>query len=195
MKLPETDHPEKYVGLYVIDFGPDQPCAVGYTAEEVGTLLESELFAEAKVYKVYRGRPDGTMELQGVAPERFQLESGMFFYCLDDVSGGDDFSALLEWSYDHPPVCRAKLHLARGERGRVVIALIYPGEYEQEIGDWLAQSGFRGGGPVDAGPSQVDGYYNGRFERLREEQLWPMTAYKGRDFQTLRAAVNEPFQR
>lgn len=195
MKLPETDQPEKYVGLYVIDFGNDQPCAVGYTAEEVAALLESEKYCDIKVYKIHRARPDGAMELQGVPAERFQIESGMFFGCLDESTGEDDFTTLLNLTYDHPPICRTKLHLARDEHDRVLIALIYPAEYEEEIGNWLAQSGFRGRGPVDAGASQVERYYGGRFERLREEQLWPTAAHKGRDLHTLRAAVNEPFQR
>ena len=73
MKLPAIDNPDKYVGLYVIDFGTT--CSVGYTAGEVAILLESEKLCKAKVYKIYQARPDGTMELHGVTREKFFLES------------------------------------------------------------------------------------------------------------------------
>ena len=38
MKLPKLEHPDRYVSLYVIDFG--SICAVGYTAEEVVMLAD-----------------------------------------------------------------------------------------------------------------------------------------------------------
>ncbi len=40
MKLPELEKAEKYVGLYIFDFGDH--AGVGFTAEEVAELLESE---------------------------------------------------------------------------------------------------------------------------------------------------------
>ena len=59
LKLPKVDNSDKYVGLYVVGLG-DQ-CSVGYTAEEVATLLESEKFTDVHVYKIYRAQPDGQM--------------------------------------------------------------------------------------------------------------------------------------
>ena len=73
MKLPELQNPEKYAGLYVFDFGGDQ-VAVGYTADEVAVLLESEKYQEGKVYRIHRALPDGTFELAGVSRRRFEAE-------------------------------------------------------------------------------------------------------------------------
>jgi hypothetical protein len=40
MELPKLQKPDRYVGLYVFDFGGQ--VSVGFTAEEVAELLESE---------------------------------------------------------------------------------------------------------------------------------------------------------
>jgi len=193
MKLPKTDEPAKYVGLYVVDFG-DQ-CGLGYTAQEVAVLLESEAFADVKVYKIHRAGPDGTMELAGVARDKFFLESGMFFHCLDDASGRADYQKLAAWSERQLPPCRAKLHLARGSDNELLIALVYPAEYEHEMGCWLAESGFRGSGPVDAGVSQVERYYQGGYEVLERNQLWPQKSIIPRGREELLASAGRAVQR
>ncbi|MHC5140428.1 MAG: hypothetical protein ACYSOD_00240, partial [Planctomycetota bacterium] len=69
MKLPEIKEAGKYAGLYVVDFGDH--CGVGYVAEEVAELLESERFSDVQVYRVHRANPDGTMELKGINKETF----------------------------------------------------------------------------------------------------------------------------
>jgi len=200
MKLPRIDNTQEYVGLYVIDFSlcedmAVEQCAVGYTAEEVAVLLESQRFADAKVYKIHRAAPDGTMELAGVSADRFRLESGMFFHCRDEGSGKKDYQMLLAWAGEQAPPCRAKLHRARRSDGQILVGLIYPAEYEQEIGRWLGESGFRGAGPVDAGISQVADYYQGQFTVLQRQQLWPAESLQARDRETLLAAVAQPLQR
>ena len=192
MNLPETDNAEKYIGLYIIDF--QGQCGIGYTAEEVAALLESERFAEVKVYKIHRARPDGTMELTGVPREKFFLDSGMFFHCRDEDSGRRGFQRLCTWSEQRLPPCRAKLHLTRSDN-LLLIALIYPAEYEQEIGRWLGDSGFRGSGSVDAGVSQVQRYYQTEYHILEKHQLWPVKSIRARDREDLLACVGQTWQR
>jgi len=46
MKLPELEKPEKYVGLYIFDFGDH--AGVGFTTQEVAELLESEKYQDGK---------------------------------------------------------------------------------------------------------------------------------------------------
>ena len=193
MKLPKTDDAEKYVGLYVIDF--QGQCGIGYVAEEVATLLESERFAEVKVYKIHRAQPDGTMELAGVSREKFVLESGMFFHCRDENSGRRDFQALCDWSKKQLPPCRAKLHLTQSDNNLLLMALIYPAEYEQEIGQWIGDSGFCGSGPVDAGASQVQKYYQAEYHILEKHQLWPIKSIQAREREELLACVGQTWQR
>ena len=193
MKLPQLNTPAKYVGLYVIDFG-DQ-CALGYTAEEVASLLESERFRQAKVYKIHRAQPDGALELHGVSRSRFDIESGMFFHCRDQAGAQVDYQRLLDWSREQSPPCRAKLQLAQGPQATFIIALVYPAEYEQEMGAWLQDSGFTGRAAVDAGPSQVTRYYDTYPDILQRRQLIPSGSLQPRDNQQLLDMINEPLQR
>ena len=77
MILPHVDDPTRLRGLYVYDFG--DWTAIGYTAEEIAILLDDESWRGGKIYKIHRATPDGQMELRGVSPTRFNVESGMFF--------------------------------------------------------------------------------------------------------------------
>ena len=90
MKVPELEKPEKYVGLYIFDFGDNT--GVGFTAEEVAELLESEKYRDGKVYKIHKAYPDGRLEIKGVPSETFQLEAGMFFYSGDVETARRDFN-------------------------------------------------------------------------------------------------------
>ena len=47
MKLPKLERPDRYQGLYVFDFGDH--AGVGFTAEEVAELLDSEKVATERV--------------------------------------------------------------------------------------------------------------------------------------------------
>jgi len=193
MNIPKTEKPQAYVGLYAIDFG--ESSSLGYTAQEVARLLESERFAEVKVYKVHRAKPDGTMELAGVSRQRFELESGMFFCGPDEASSRRDFEKLLSGCKEVSPPCRAKWQLARDNEGQFIGALIYPAEYEQEMGRWLIAIGFMTRGVVDAGVSQVQRYYQQDYAIQRREQLWPDASNQGRDLQTLLDCVGLELQR
>ncbi len=193
MNILKTEHPERYTGLYVIDFGDH--CGLGYTAEETAILLESQEYADAKVYKVHRARPDGSMDLAGVAREKFLSESGMFFHCFDEMGGRDGFQTMQNWAGKQAPPCRAKLHLAKDRNGTILLGLIYPAEVEHEMGQWLAASGFCGSGPVDAGVSQVERYYAEGFEILDKCQFWPAESLRSRDREEVFATVGVALQR
>lgn len=174
MKLPELESPEKYRGLYVFDFG-DQ-VAVGYTADEIAVLLESQRYADGKVYRIHRAMPDGTMELQGVSRETFLKEDGLFFYRDDPDLAEEDFQTLVREAANAPPPCRMKLHLARisGSRYELCTVAIFPAEYTHDVSDWLNRIGYEGGDLVEGGPSQVSDYYAAGATVIKRQQLWPM---------------------
>jgi len=174
MKTIQIEHSERYAGLYAVAIG-DQ-CEVGLRAEEVAAMLESERYRDAKVYKIYRAKPDGSMELHGVARERFFLESGMFFHCFNQELAQRDFEVLATWAEKTAAPCRMKVELGRLADGQFLLGLIYPAEYEQEVGVWLADSGYKGQGAVDAGVSQVNRYYEMKKEVLASKQLWTAKA-------------------
>ncbi|HON90202.1 MAG TPA: hypothetical protein PK373_05795 [Sedimentisphaerales bacterium] len=170
MKLPKLEKPDRYQGLYVFDFGDH--VGVGFTAEEVAELLESERYGQGKVYKIHRAYPDGRLELKGVPAERFQLETGMFFYAKDEITARDDFRRLVSLAVRTMPPCRAKVHLAQYAKDRCAVALIYPAEYDDEISTWLLEGGYRTSGPAEGGIGAVERYYQENPTILDRHQLF-----------------------
>ena len=173
MKLPEIKEADKYTGLYVVDFGDH--CAVGFTAEEVAELLESEQFATVQAYKVHRANPDGTMELKGLSKETFQLEAGMFFYANDAETAQDDYQRLLAWADEQLPPARCKVHLANNGDSYVT-ALVYPAEFDDAFSRWLLDGNYRTAGQVEGGTSATQRYYDAVPEVLDRKQLWPASS-------------------
>lgn len=197
MKLPTLDQPQRYRGLYVYDFGPW--AAVGYTAEEIAVLLESDTYRHGRVYKIVRATPDGHVELKGVSAERFQMESGMFFQRDAESAARADFRTLCDLARRCPPPARAVVHLAdRGRaagRIRYVTALIYPAEYEDEMAAWLLGNVYAGGDTVEGGISNVSNYQVQAKTILAREQLWSAATTPARSTADVLATVRQAVQR
>jgi len=193
MKLPELEKPGKYVGLYIFDFGEN--VGVGFTAEEVGELLESEKYRHGKVYKIHRAYPDGKLELKGVTAETFQLEAGMFFYSNDLDTGRRDFKELVNLAVKTSPPCRAKVHLAKYSDDSFVVALIYPAEYDDEISSWLLDGQYRAGGVAAGGVGAAQNYYDREAEILDRHQLFGTSESISRTGQELYASLKLAVQR
>ena len=169
MKLPKLQNSEKYIGLYVFDFGDHT--GVGFTAEEVAELLESENYKDCKVYKIHRAYPDGKLELKGVPAQTFQLEAGMFFYTNALESSRGDFKKLVDLPIAASPPCRAKVHLSKYNDDKYVVALIYPAEYDDEFSSWLLDGQYKTSGTVEGGIGAVQRYYDDKPEILDRHQL------------------------
>ena len=193
MKLPELQKPEKYAGLYVFDFGDH--AGVGFTAEEVAELLESEKYKDGKVYKIHRAYPDGTLELKGVLAEALQLEAGMFFCSSDLEAGRRDFKTLVNLAVKSAPPCRAKVHLAGYSDGGFVVALIYPAEYDAEVSSWLLDGEYKTSGAAEGGVGAVQRYYNLQAEILDMHQLFGKSELTSRTGVELLACVKLAVQR
>ncbi len=196
MKLPRLDQPQRYQGLYVFDFG--EWTAVGYTAEEIAMLLESEEYRGGKIYKIARATPRGEFELRGVAPQRFQLESGLFFSRNELDGARADYDELRRLGEAGAP-CRAYIQLVdRGpalEAARYVIALVYPAEYEEEIARWLSEAGYAGGDIAEGGVSHVTNYHEQPKTILERQQLWSHPAIPSRSREDVYANVRVAVQR
>jgi hypothetical protein len=193
MKLPELPNPKKYVGLYIFDFGDH--CGVGFTAEEVTELFESENYKNCKAYKIHRAYPDGKLELKGVRAEIFQLEAGMFFYAGDLKTAKRDFKGLVNLAIKTAPPCRAKVHLAEYNDNKFVTALIYPAEYDDEISAWLLDGGYKTTGAAEGGIEAVQRYYDYKPQVLERHQLFGKSEYQSRTGQELLASVKLAVQR
>lgn len=161
---------DKYKGLYVVDFGGHS--GVGFTAEEVAELLESEKFKDVKVYKIYRAYPDGKMELKGVPNSIFQLEAGMFFYESDETAARDDYKKLISSAVKTAPPTKAKVHLAKYSDEKLVTALIFPAEQNDEISRWLLDIDYKTAGAAEGGIDAVKRYYADEPEILERHQLF-----------------------
>ena len=170
MKLPEIKNPDKYVDLYVVDFGDHS--GVGFTADEVAELLESEKFKDVKVYRIYNAYPDGKMELQGVPSDVFQLETGMFFYEFEKGAAQDDFKKLINSAVKNTPPARAKVHLAKYNDEKFVTAIIFPAEYNDQFSRWLLDIDYKTAGSAEGGIEAAKRYYACEPEILEKHQLW-----------------------
>ena len=193
MKLPKVEKADKYVGLYVFDFGDHT--GVGFTAQEVAELLESEKYKDCKVYKIHRAYPDGRLELKGVRAEIFQLEAGMFFYSGSLETAKRDFKGLVNLAVGAAPPCRAKVHLARYSDEKFAVAVIYPAEYDDEISRWLLDGEYKTSGAAEGGIAVVQRYYDDKPQILERHQLFGESEWVSRTGQELLAATRLAVQR
>ena len=193
MKLPEIKNADKYVGLYVVDFGENS--GIGFTAGEVAELLDSERFGDVKVYKIYKAYPDGRMELKGIRAEIFQLEMGMFFYAYDIKTAKEDYRNLIGAAVGTAVPARAKVHLSRYTEDKYVTALIYPAEYNEEFSDWLKEIDYKTSGAVQGGIGAVERYYTSNYEVLEKQQLFGEDAINSRSGENLLLATKMAVQR
>lgn len=193
MKLPQVKNGERYVGLYVVDFGDHS--GVGFTADEVAELLDSEKFKHVKVFKIYNAYPDGRMELRGVRPEVFQLEKGMFFYSQDIETARNDYKRLVDLAIREAPPGRAKVHVAKYDDDKFVIALIYPAEHDDEFSRWLLDAEYKTAGAAEGGIEAVRRYYDEAPQVLQRHQLFGQSSFKSRTGEQLLAATRIAVQR
>jgi len=197
LELPRIDAPHEYVGLYIYDFGDWR--SVGYTAEEVAMLLESEQYRGGAVYRIHSVRPDGRFELRSVSTERFALESGLMFCSSALDQARADFAALRAAAERTPPPCRAFAQLARREtentNAQFVVMLIFPAEHEDDVSRWLLDTGYAGGQTVEGGISAVTDYYREQPEILERQQLWPTKSRQSRSRGEVTGSVRRAVQR
>lgn len=193
MQIPKLQKPDKYVGLYIVDF--DDHSGVGFTAQEVAELLESERYKHCKVYKIHKAYPDGRLEITGIAQERFQLESGMFFYSANLQTAQDDFKKLIDLAVRLTPPCRSKVQLAKYSDEKFAVSLIYPAEYEDEISGWLLDGDYNGCGLAEGGISAVQMYYEFKPRIMQTHQLFGRTELISRTGQELLANLKTAVQR
>ncbi len=189
MKLPTIQNAKRYTGLYVVYFGDHS--GVGFTAPEVAELLESELFANVKVYKIHNAYPDGQMELKGVRNETFQLEAGMLFYAADEQTARKEYKQLTAVAVVSAPPARAKVYLAKLSESEFVTALIYPAEHDDDFSRWLLDNRYRTAGTAEGGAGAVERYYNTQKEILAQQQLWAADSFDQLTGQELLAATKK----
>jgi hypothetical protein len=193
MKLENLQNPQKYTDLYVFDFG--DYTGIGFTAEEVAELFESERYRDGKAYRIYRAHPDGTMELAGVSRGTFFLESGMFFHADSEFAARRNFNELVKLAVANIPPCKAKVHLTKFADNKFVTAIIYPAEYDGRISRWLLDGDYKTEGYVEGGVKCTEKYYAGSGEILERHQLFGKSDEISRTGENLVANLKHAVQR
>jgi hypothetical protein len=193
MKLPKLEKTDKYTSLFVVDFG--EHSGVGFTAQEVAELLESEKYKDCKVYKIHRAYPDGRLELKGVSNQTFQLEAGLFFYSADEETSRGDFKRLINLAVRTAPPCQAKVHLVKYSDKKFAVALIYPAEYDDELSRWLLDGDYKTAGAAEGGTGAVQRYYESQVEILDRHQLFGEFKWESRTGEELLTSVKLAVQR
>jgi len=193
MNIPKIENANKYAGLYVVDFG--ETCSVGFTAVEVAELLESEKYADIKVYKIHGAQTDGKMELKGVPSEIFQLEMGIFFYAGTEEISRKEYNNLVALAETTPPPCRAKVELAKITDDLYTTAIIYPAEYNEEVSTWLIDIDYKTCGAAAGGIEAVTSYNEQKIETIASDQLYPADAYESKTGEELLSSARQAIQR
>jgi len=193
MKLPKLQNSDKYVGLYVLDFGGHT--GIGFTAQETAELLESEKYKHCKVYKIHKAYSDGKLELKAIPSEIFQLEAGMFFYSGHIDTARADFRQLVNLAVKTCPPCRAKVHLAQYSGDKFAVALIYPAEFDDEISTWLLDGEYKTSAEALGGIEAVQRYYDCKPKILDRHQLFGESEFKSRAGEELLAGLKLAVQR
>lgn len=191
MKLEKLENPEKYTGLYVVDFG--DYTSSGFTGQEVEMLLESEKYASIKVYKIHNAYPDGTLELRGVPNEIFNLEGGMFFYSDNEFTANADYKRLLQIMAASQVPARAKVHLSRLQEALYAVALIYPAEADDDFARLLLDKDYKTTGQVCGGVEKVSQYYDADPQVLQRQQL--ISSRQSKDLRELYSTLKYAVQR
>ncbi len=172
-RLPALRDPQRYVGLYIFDFG--EHVSVGYTAEEIEHLLSEPRYADGQVYRIQRARLDGTVELRGVSPETWSRTTGMVFWFADEAEARSGLAVLLESPAALRPPGRVEAILCYRAGRELPCALVL--RYLQELGDavssWLLRIDYTAGLAAEGGRNAVDQASIGAQELAREELTPP----------------------
>ncbi|MBI5864983.1 MAG: hypothetical protein HZB38_10850, partial [Planctomycetes bacterium] len=162
-------------------------------------LLEDPRYRDGTIYRIHRAYPDGRIELKGVSADRWQLESGMFFYRESLEAARRDFEQLCSAGRTHTPPCRTFVHLtdrtAAAPLQRYVTAVIYPSEFDDDVAAWMLKIGFAGGDVVEGGVSHVTNYYGEAKHVLEREQLWSASSGVSRPAEVVLRDVRNAVQR
>jgi len=193
MNIPNIKKAEKYIGLYILDFG--EYSSIGFTADEVAEVLESKKFSEVKIYKIHNASPDGQMEIKGVNAEIFDLEAGMLFHASTKEQAKSDYKKLVAIAVTHAPPARAKVHLAQINSQEYLVGLIYPAEADDEFSKWLTDNKYFTNGAARGGIDAISQYYDTKAEVLERHQLFPSSSLESKTGDKLLTSLKLATQR
>ncbi len=195
MKIPPLKNPQRYIGLYVFDFG--DWVSAGYTAEEVEILLGSSEYKNGQAYRIYRVDSQDRVELVGISPGDLLGDSMLLFASAGEDQARRDYDSLFEMARQRSLTCSVEMVLAEFSEGEMAfgVGLIYPYHAEKNVSDWLLAGGFAGGESVSGGTEVLQDYRRGANKSLASCVLECAEEYKPREKDEVLRQVREPLQR
>jgi hypothetical protein len=195
LRLPTVEHPERYVGLYVYDFGTH--AAIGYTAGEIRILRESRAHRDGTAYEIYRVTDAGGYELRGVLDQRLAAREAICFLREDAGVARGDYDRLQETAAESPLPCAVEMQLAevRDFRPPHTTALLYPAASSNVISGWLTQRAINAGDRAVAGIDAHDSFVQNRATPIAACQLAALLDYHDRSAEEVLRAVDRGVQR
>ena len=158
MKIPPLQQPERYAGSYLLDLG-DRVC-VGYTADEVAVLLETEECRSATAYLIHRVDERGNVELVGVSTKDVVRRDILIFAFDSPDAARTAFSCLRRLAAKTPAPCPCSMELTDfdGVEPSHVISLTFPQAASGQLSAWLERNEFDAGDRVFGGPQTLSQY-------------------------------------
>jgi hypothetical protein len=195
MRLPSLTKPAKYVGLFAIDF--DEWVSVGYTAEEVQTLLALPQFALAHAYRIHRVDKAGRVELAGWDVRHLPREEVIVLACQSEDAASTNFDVLVKRAQDVPPPCAVTIELAHapGNDPPHVVRLRYAQHASPQVSAWLSAAPLVGETAPSAGTLDSMRARGGGGEVLAVHQAAAPAELAPRDKADLLRTVRQPVQR
>ena len=195
MHLPPISNPQRYVGLYVYDFGTH--VSVGYTAGEIGVLLASVEHGDGTAYEIYRVSEAGGFELRGVAGARLMAQEAMGFLREDEEAARRDYESLKSVAAEHPAPCRVDVHREKLDAFTPPYAtiLIYSVAASAVLSDWLTKHAGNLGDHVVGGWELMATIQVDERARAASCSLPAIMDYADRPASIVIEAVKEPIQR
>ena len=195
MKLPVIPDPNRFVGLYVYDFG--KQVSVGYTAAEVRLLQSSPDHRDGTAYEIYRVTESGGLELRGASGERLLAREAIAFLRDDLAKARGDYNRLRERADHRPIAAPVELLLTRATPldRPYATALLYPVAFSPTVAAWLGESDHDlantvlGGGDVHALLTGADA------QRIESCDLPACMNYADRPLNVLLRTTDQPLQR
>ena len=195
MNIPRTANPQRYVGLYLYDFGTHT--SLGYTAAEIRVLRESKEHGDGTAYEVYRVSENGGFELRGANDQRLTAREAICFLRHDGGAARRDYEELRLAARRLPMPCAAELQILTVQSfdPPEAVALLYPAAATTAIAGWLDRGAYTGGDRVIGGMDVHTVLMGG--DALLIDSCRPPTLidYVDRPAEEVLAAASQPLQR
>jgi hypothetical protein len=85
--------------------------------------------------------------------------------------------------------------LAKYSNDKFAVAIIYPAEYDDEMGRWLLNGNYKTAGAAEGGIEPVQRYYGDKPEILDRHQLFGKSEHQSRTGEELLAGLKLAVQR